>query len=80
MTYFFQMRGKRHEAESLAEISAIYSGLRDASKEGNSTFPSVTLRSTGPKKLVGHISYNGRIWAHGRKEFPADAKPLYDNR
>ena len=61
-------------AGTLAEVSAAYCAMRDASGEGASTFP-VGLVYRG-HILVGQISYNGRIWAQGG--WVPGAEPIYD--
>jgi hypothetical protein len=64
MTFTFQLRGKTYPAPTMPELSALYSFLRDASCEGNSTFPKPTVRGgcDGPRGIIGKFSYNGRIW------------------
>lgn len=75
MSYTIIIRRTKFEAESLKEISEIFSRERDASGEGASTFPSPYVRLNG--KMVGHISYNGRIWDIAKDRV---GKLIYDNR
>jgi hypothetical protein len=69
MAFTFKLRGKTYSAETLAEVSKLYSFMRDESCEGNSKFPKPTVR--GPSGIIGSFSYNGRIW---------DGKPTDNNR
>ena len=75
MAYTFKMRGVTFTAESLSGISAVYSLARDASGEGNSTFPKPTIRNG--KSIIGIFSYNGRIWSN---DGAANQVLIYDNR
>lgn len=75
MSFTFTLRKTTHKAETLKELSEIYSRVRDESGEGNSTFPKPTVRNG--KSIIGVFSYNGRIWS-------GDSAPgsvlIYDNR
>lgn len=68
-------------AGTLAELSAVYSRLRDESGEGASTFPTTTVRDSR-NYTAGFISYNGRIWAEDPRHVRGamTATPIYDNR
>lgn len=69
-----------YEANTLAELSAIYSGLRDASFEGASTFQTVLVYQTGRDLPLGYIAYNGRIFEGRPQTWTPSTKLLYDNR
>jgi hypothetical protein len=58
--YQATIRNVVYGADSLKLLSEIYCRVRDASGEGCSTFRPVNVREAG--KLIGHISYNGRVW------------------
>lgn len=58
--YTLTVRGIRRGFSTASECSKWYSELRAASGEGASTWPPVKLFRD--KKLIGRISYNGRIW------------------
>ncbi len=78
MTQFsFKLHGTNYTADTLKELSEIYGGLRDESDEGSSTFPSPKVRESN--KVIGHISYNGRVWRVGADGCD-EANLLYDNR
>jgi hypothetical protein len=66
----------------LAEASAKYSDIRDASGEGASTFSFGKIYDG--RKCVGHVSYNGRIWRDDpcarNLDWRNPAQPIYDNR
>jgi hypothetical protein len=70
MTFTFKMRGETFAAPTLQELSSKYCAARDASGEGNSTFPKPTVYRD--RKAFGTFSYNGRIWNGG--------EIIYDNR
>lgn len=76
MSYSFKLRGHVFIASTLAEVSTMYSRERDASGEGMSTFPTANVIREG--KVIGYVSYNGRIW--GGKPQARTFKLLYDNR
>ena len=70
----FKIRGRAFTAGSLKEASEIYCRERDESCEGASTFPMPTIIEDG--KVVGRLSYNGRIRGTGSNE----GTLIYDNR
>ncbi len=72
MSWLFNLRGAMVEAATLDALSAAYSRLRDESGEGNSTFPKPAVRVGGSNQIIGHFSYNGRIWNRDRI--------IFDNR
>lgn len=78
MAFSFRLRGKTHQAATLKALSEIYCALRDASCEGGSTFHSPEVREGNA--LVGHISYNGRIWTGIAKNWSGSTAILFDNR
>ena len=63
---------------SFDEASRIYCERRDQSGEGGSTFSAARLVLKDGSRL--HVSYNGRIWNGGPKDWVPGAKPVYDNR
>lgn len=78
--YHCTIRLLDYSADTMAELSAIYCRLRDASQEGASTFSPVLVRETGRALPIGHIAYNGRIFAGRPQEWSSATKLLYDNR
>lgn len=72
MTYTFKIRCRAFVAATLAEVSETYNRERDISGEGASTFPTASVVREG--KVIGRLSYNGRIWAPG-----SDTELIYDN-
>ena len=76
----FELFGKTYTAADFADASAQFSAARDASGRGSSTMPTPAIMQDG--KVVGHFSYNGRIWAEpSRLHFgPNWPQPIYDNR
>ena len=66
-------RRSSFKVSTLEEASAIYARERDASYEGNSTFPKGTI-SKGSRK-VANVSYNAKVWPP--KTWTADMQPLY---
>jgi hypothetical protein len=83
--YYATIRDIQYGADSLQLMSEIYCLVRDASREGCSTFRPVNI-SEG-NKAIGHISYNGRIWDQPLSDrfcaftgFLDTSTLLYDNR
>ena len=76
--YLLKMAGKiRFASNSLADLSAYFCNWRDGLDLGASQMPKgFVLDSDG--SVIGHISYNGRVWAG--VEYAPNASPLYDNR
>lgn len=63
-----------YEATSIAAASALYSELREASQEGNSTFHSGVFTIAGEDY---RISYNGKVWA-GTQPWKSMDVPVYN--
>jgi hypothetical protein len=83
--YYACIRGELLHATSLREISEIYCEIRDQTGEGCSTFLPVDVKRAGTTEIIGHISYNGRIWtgpATNGLVVPCcdDGSLIYDNR
>ena len=84
--YYATIRGELHQG-TLKWLSECYCEIRDESGEGCSTFRSVNVYEAGTTNIIGHISYNGRVWSgptgeHGLS-IPLcldDSKIIYDNR
>lgn len=62
-------------ADAFQRLSEQYCDLRDRSGEGASTFPSVNIKKD--RKIIAHISYNGRVWKGSVHEQTGIL--LYDN-
>lgn len=78
MTYKFRVNKMAFECGSLQECSETYSNVRDGLGLGASRLGPAALFQDG--KQVGHISYNGRVWAGTAKAWTAQTTLLYDNR
>jgi hypothetical protein len=66
---------KRYPFADMAACSAAFCKARDASGEGASTIPEVTVTDASGK-AVATISYNGRVWPP--EPWVAGMVPLYD--
>ena len=83
--YYATIRGERRQG-TLKWLSECYCEIRDESGEGCSTFRPVNVYEAGTTKIIGSISYNGRIWDKPTRKglsIPScldDSKIIYDNR
>ena len=77
MAYTFELFGKTHSAKTLADASAVFSAARDKSGRGASTMPLPAIEQDA--YVVGHFSYNGRVWAQPSKAWKPGMTPIYDN-
>lgn len=83
--YYATIRGEMLQG-SLKWLSECYCEIRDETGEGCSTFHPVDVKICGTTEIVGHISYNGRIWDQPTCNGLAmplcldHSKLLYDNR
>ncbi len=78
MAYKFRVNRMAFECGSLQECSETYSNVRDGLGLGASRLSAAALFQDG--KVVGHISYNGRVWAGSAKDWTSQTALLYDNR
>jgi hypothetical protein len=76
-TMFIQVGARRYPIASFAQASQMFCAARDKAGEGASTVPSPLIVDDAGG-VIGHVSYNGRVWP--REAWTADAAPLYDNR
>ncbi|BCH33196.1 hypothetical protein MesoLjLc_51260 [Mesorhizobium sp. L-8-10] len=76
MAYTLVIRKSRIPVATLADASRIYSERRDASGLGASRWPEGQVFEGD--RLIGRVSYNGRIWSPG--DWRPDDVPIYDNR
>ena len=76
----FVRTGKRmFPVATLADASALFCATRDRRCHGASRTPSCdVLDSSG--NLIGHVSYNGRIWAGSVRDWSDKTALLFDNR
>lgn len=74
--FSFTLFKKIHSAETLAEISKLFSDQRDKSGRGSSSMPLPEILKDGV--VFGHFSYNGKIWEHPSKEWKSGDIPLFD--
>jgi hypothetical protein len=78
-TFTCEIRRVAYGADTLAELSAIYCRVRDASGEGASTFPMPSVKQGD--KVIGRIAYNGRIFKKPDRETDGENLVLlFDNR
>lgn len=77
--YYATIRGEMLHTETLKELSELYCEIRDETGEGCSTFRPVNVGLAGTPEIVGHISYNGRVWT-GLMNQLENGTLLYDNR
>ena len=73
----FNLFGKTYTAATYAEASALFSAARDKSGLGSSKMPLPAIEQDG--QIVGHFSYNGRVWSDPSRLWQPDATPIYDN-
>jgi hypothetical protein len=78
MAYKFRVNRMAFECETIKECSETYSNVRDGLDLGASRLNAAALFQDG--KVVGHISYNGRVWTGSAKDWTAQTALLYDNR
>jgi len=68
---------RRYPVASLADASAKFCAARDKAGTGASTTPTPMLYDDAGK-LVGYVSYNGRVWAGHPRDWKADGKPMME--
>ena len=76
---FLQVGKRRYQISSFEEASTKVCIARDASPHGASRFKSPLLVNESGR-VVGHISYNGRVWAGLPQDWKAGQCPISDNR
>lgn len=79
-TFITTIRLIPYAAESLAELSAIYCRVRDETQEGASSFKEVLVYESGRCLPIGHIAYNGNVFAGRPREWTSATERLFDNR
>ena len=75
---FVQIGRRRYEAASLADASRMFCAARDKSGHGASRTPTPLLYDRDGR-LIGHVSYNGRVWAGRPQDWQPGAKPLVES-
>jgi len=78
-TMFLQVGRKRYQVESFKQASEMFCAVRDKAGEGSSRTPT-TLIVDEQGRVVGHVTYNGRVWAGLPTEWQVGTRPIYDNR
>lgn len=74
---FLQIGPRRIEVDSYAQASELFCAARDAYGEGASRTPrAILVRECG--RIVGHVSYNGRVWAGESQNWNSDTALFYD--
>lgn len=76
---FLQVGHLRTQIDSYAEASELFCATRDAYGEGASRTPTALLVYEDGR-VVGHVSYNGRVWAGAPQSWTGDTALFYDNR
>lgn len=77
MQFTFELFGKTYSGETLAEVSALFSAARDKSGRGSSSMPLPEIKQDSD--VVGHFSYNGRVWSEPSKNWKPGSLPIFDN-
>lgn len=73
--YTVQVGRKRYPVPSLEMASAIFCAARDRSRYGSRRTPTPLIYDTADR-LVGYVSYNGRVWAGHPHDWKPGDKPL----
>jgi hypothetical protein len=71
---FLQVGCRLYPIATFAQASQMFCTARDAFGEGASTTPT-PLIVDGAGSVIGHVSYNGRVWPGA--DWAAGATPLY---
>jgi hypothetical protein len=75
--YIVAIGEKRWPVQSLEEASALFVAARERWGEGASRTPTpMVLDADGT--LIGHISYNGRVWAGDAGNWKPGTIPIHD--
>lgn len=78
-TMFLQVGRKRYQVETFKRASEMFCAVRDKAGNGASRTPSpLIVDDVGG--VIGHVSYNGRVWPGTPQGWQAGVQPLYDNR
>ena len=76
---FVRTGNRTFPVATLANASALFCATRDKRGHGSSGTPSCEVVD-GDGNLIGHISYNGRIWAGSARDWSDKTALLFDNR
>jgi 2'-5' RNA ligase/GNAT superfamily N-acetyltransferase len=80
---FVQLGRQRYAVDSFADASERFTAARQLSERSGgprgSEIP-VPLLVNASGEVIGHISYNGRVWSGRPEDWTSDLTPLYDNR
>jgi hypothetical protein len=76
-TMFLKVGRRRYPIATFAQASQMFCIARDKAGEGSSRTPSPLIVDDAGA-VIGHVSYNGRVWPG--PTWTADCTPLYDNR
>lgn len=76
---FLQIGHRRYQVDSYEQASTMFCTARDRMGEGASKTPSpLIVGSLG--QVIGHVAYNGRVFAGMPKAWTASTAILFDNR
>ena len=78
MAFTFTTCRMRYSFATLAECSETYSNIRQGLGLGASKLLPAAIYQDG--KRIGHISYNGRVWAGRLCDWTPSTPLLFDNR
>lgn len=76
---FVRTGNRQFPVATFADASKLYCATRDRHGEGASRTPPADIVDAAGK-LIGHISYNGRVWAGDRRDWSDKTALLFDNR
>jgi hypothetical protein len=71
---FIQVGGRLYPVATLAQASQMFCTARDIAGQGASNTPT-PLIVDGAGSVIGHVSYNGRVWSGA--DWTPSAMPLY---
>lgn len=71
-----QIGDRRWPFPGIVEASTIYRETIEALDLGSSQTPPCLLVAGG--KTVGHVSYNGKVWAGAPRDWQPGAKPIFN--
>lgn len=76
---FLQIGTRRYQVDSFRQASEMFCLARDKMGEGASKTPLPSIVDEAGK-VLGHLAYNGRVFAGSPKGWTAQTPILFDNR
>ena len=74
--YTVEILGRRFSTPDMVHASQVVSFVRDKSGLGASEFGPCLIREN--EKVVGHVSYNGKVWTGAPETWPKGTVLVYD--